>query len=53
MKQKSGMPLLPPFTLPVSFNNVCLKKWFTALAVIGSAFQNYGSGQPRSRNDFQ
>jgi hypothetical protein len=31
INQKSGIPFLPLLAFPASFNNVCLKKWFTAL----------------------
>jgi hypothetical protein len=28
---KSGIPFKPLFTFPASVNNICPKKWFTAL----------------------
>jgi hypothetical protein len=30
-KQKNEIPFLPLFTFPAHFNNICPKKWFTAL----------------------
>jgi hypothetical protein len=33
IKQKSGIPFLPLFTFPASSNNICPRKWLTALMV--------------------
>ncbi len=36
-KAKSGIPFSPLFTVPVSFNNICPTKWFTALTLVWMA----------------